>query len=517
MARSAGQRANGRPLNFNLAWLERWSGGFEKAAQRAEMALSGMNKTADPKGWVEMLACRAMAVYSLGDTIKADELITAGFDLLDGDIENRAGIELLTILANFSANSGSFDEAERQLQHALAIATNAKMTFEPARVLQVVARVALKSGDFDKALASGRRCIDEALATRNAVILPYGYEMYCAAALALGSDVDIRSEAEKGLRAAAFTQDMRITCQIQHVIGRSYFKENQLELACRTLEDGLATANRANYPLWMRNFQQKLAEIYEQLGNIPRAYSHLKAYTQIQTKLFTLDQERQSHVLRRQLEYRLARQSADYEREIREKTVALNTELQQANAALKELNAQVAYTADHDDLTGLGNRRKLARFFEETAPKMPQGARVAAMLVDLDRFKSVNDRFGHEAGDKVLKTAAAHLVSIAHKDDVTIRLGGDEFLLISTKCTDPEALRQLGNNLIKRINQPILIQGEERSVGVSIGITVVEVGENLERTLQSTADEAMYQAKRSGRNRVAVHAASATALPVDVT
>lgn len=497
--------AESRPLQFNLAWLERWSGNFEASSRYADEAFGTMDKTSDPEGWTEMLVCKAISVYSVGDTTLADELLTEGFEVLGAELDNRAGIELLSVLANFCANSGSFEEANRQLQQAAAIAEHAGLLFEPARILQVTARVALKSGEPETALKHARKCLDQSLATRNAVILPYAYETYSAAAVSTGQFQEARDAATLGLEAAGRNADIRVTCQLYHVIGRSFYREHRTQEARDAFRFGLKTAEAINYPLWTRHFLSKLSEIHEELGEYREALSYLRAFTDIQTRLYTLERERQSYALRAQLEYRLAQVAANYERKMRAKTQTLNRELRDANKSLRELNAQIEFNALHDSLTGTGNRRKMARFFDSLASGGETGKPVAALLIDLDRFKELNDRHGHDVGDTVLTETAKRMSELIGMDELLIRVGGDEFLILSTVRAIAEELERLAQAVIDRVNEPILVHGVPHSVGASIGVTAVPSGPDLERDLLLSADEALYQAKRTGRNRFFLH------------
>jgi len=492
--------AGRRPLQFNLAWLERWSGEFETAARLADEAFAVMDRVSDPEGWTELLVCKSLSVYSLGNTTLADELITQGFETLHSDIDSKAGIELLAILANFCANSGSFEEAERQLRQAMTFAEHAGLYFEPARLLQVISRVALKKGDIRSALDTARKCIDSARATRNAVILPYAYETCCAAAVSNGQYDYARGIAHLGLKAARLTGDSRVTCQLYHVMGRSYMKERNLGEALLAFQSGLKVAESLNYPLWTRHFHTKLSDLHEELGNYKEALSSLRAYTKIQTKLYTLERARHSYALRSQLEYRLAQQSADQERQIRARAQAQNRQLKEANDALRQLNAKAEFSALHDALTGAGNRRKLARFFQAHS-EAGTGCPIAAMLIDLDRFKAVNDHHGHETGDAVLAAAARKMAEFVNDGEMLIRLGGDEFVIVSGERTDANKLSALAETLIEKLNEPVLVDDRETTIGASIGIAVLPDGPDLERTLLATADEALYQAKQSGRNK----------------
>ncbi|TWA64007.1 diguanylate cyclase (GGDEF)-like protein [Azospirillum brasilense] len=166
------------------------------------------------------------------------------------------------------------------------------------------------------------------------------------------------------------------------------------------------------------------------------------------------------------------------------------------DAALVRLE-DIAY---QDRLTGLPNRR----YFEQYVEATTAGNGSAAFLyIDLDGFKPVNDRLGHDAGDLVLRQVGERLAACFRGDDVVARLGGDEFaaVLPQRAGAEPPDLDGLARRIIEAVNEPVSIQGEAVRVGCSLGIALwpedsPDVAETLRR-----ADQALYQAKRTGRNR----------------
>ena len=156
-----------------------------------------------------------------------------------------------------------------------------------------------------------------------------------------------------------------------------------------------------------------------------------------------------------------------------------------------------------DALTGLFNRRQIEEKLDQDLANTRKSKhhKLTLMMLDLDGFKSINDAYGHEAGDTVLQTIAARLNQHAEKTDTVARLGGDEFVLIINSLENESAAAKNCTELIQSINQPIAINGLEVSVGVSIGI-VFQPQLNISRSdILRMADSAMYQAKISGKNR----------------
>lgn len=507
-----------RPLHFNLAWHERWSGHYDAAQKLCDEAFAHMNPDLDPEGWSELLVIKSVCAYSLGELSLADEILGESFDVLGPAVHGPAGIEPLTVLANMCAYYNDYDKALSKLHDAMALADKLGRDFERAHILQTLSRAELRNGKAEAAVEAARACLDQSLANRNAVNLPYAYEVLGAALVATGALKEARVCARKGLKAAQFSQDHRVACHLYFVLGLSYLEDKRYDEARAELENGLLNAAGSDYNHWTRNFYEKLSETHEALEEHRTALGYLKAYVDLQKKLVSEETERQSNEFRNRLEYRLAHSKAEYEREIRTKTEALNLELRVANEALRDLNAQIEHNALHDALTGIGNRRMMDRFFEVAQETLAPGTRISAVLIDLDRFKSINDQDGHSIGDLVIRTVALRLSSLLQDTETLIRMGGDEFLVLTTKRTSLDELTGFAEEIIREINQPMTFKGaQDKSVGASAGAAVEEIGPMLEYELLRAADEAMYQAKKSGRNKYCLHSSVYRSLTQDAS
>ncbi|TWT09287.1 sensor domain-containing diguanylate cyclase [Planomicrobium sp. CPCC 101079] len=151
-----------------------------------------------------------------------------------------------------------------------------------------------------------------------------------------------------------------------------------------------------------------------------------------------------------------------------------------------------------DLLTGLHNRAYLVGHFERnTEENQPY----ALLYVDLDRFKAVNDQYGHEAGDELLKKVASVFQEVAPPGSIVARIGGDEFvLLIPDSTEDLEEAKETASSILHELSdKPVRVQKWEFDISASVGITYAEPGKDLE-TLMNQADQAMYEAKNDGRN-----------------
>ena len=170
----------------------------------------------------------------------------------------------------------------------------------------------------------------------------------------------------------------------------------------------------------------------------------------------------------------------------------------------KRAEVELSRLALHDALTGLPNR---VRFLERVASALDHGGRrqdgTAVLFCDLDGFKAVNDRYGHDLGDRLLRAVAERLRETLRDDDEPARLGGDEFVVL---CTGVDSLRAeaIAERLRARLSEPFALRGHELVVGCSIGIATAGRPGVLPEELLAAADHAMYRAKRLGTG-VAVH------------
>jgi len=162
--------------------------------------------------------------------------------------------------------------------------------------------------------------------------------------------------------------------------------------------------------------------------------------------------------------------------------------------------------AFRDMLTDLPNRASLQLEMEAAiqdwqAQKRP----FAVIMMDLDGFKLVNDRYGHDAGDEVLRVIGARLNNVNRQQDLATRLGGDEFAVILHDCPSVSAAREIAHRFITAIARPIRLSlaSEIVSVGASAGVAHIGDGEATAEAILKRADDALYSAKRAGKNRIA--------------
>jgi diguanylate cyclase (GGDEF)-like protein len=179
----------------------------------------------------------------------------------------------------------------------------------------------------------------------------------------------------------------------------------------------------------------------------------------------------------------------------------------QANQ-LRESEQRYRHLAQHDSLTGLATRTVLEDRMKDTmeaAHRHKSG--LALLIVDLDKFKEINDTFGHQAGDEVLRATAQRLMEAVRTSDTVVRLGGDEFVVLLPELRDGHAAELVAATVISSLSRPIRFAGLEIPVSVSVGVETAFAGEMDAEALMQHADAALYRAKDRGRNRFQVFAA----------
>lgn len=172
---------------------------------------------------------------------------------------------------------------------------------------------------------------------------------------------------------------------------------------------------------------------------------------------------------------------------------------------LKEREAELEELALHDALTRLPNRVALEERLIAAVSRCERNSRRCAVLfVDLDDFKTINDRYGHHYGDRVLSSIADRLLHNVRASDTVSRLGGDEFVVLIDDILTQEAGLEAGRKLLRSLEEPFVIDGHTFHVSASIGIAVYPEGGTTPQELLAMADREMYDVKRNGGSGVKI-------------
>jgi len=177
----------------------------------------------------------------------------------------------------------------------------------------------------------------------------------------------------------------------------------------------------------------------------------------------------------------------------------------------KRFEEHLTYLAQYDHLTGLVNRTLFRdRLIQAMARTKRMQQPIGLMLLDLDRFKAVNDTFGHDMGDELLKSVSERLKTCVREVDTVARMGGDEFTIILEGVSSEQNILVVAKRITESIATPFELKGQYISVGVSIGITIYPHDDHPVDELLKHADTAMYRAKQQGGSAFHLHEAART-------
>ena len=175
--------------------------------------------------------------------------------------------------------------------------------------------------------------------------------------------------------------------------------------------------------------------------------------------------------------------------------------------ALWRKDEHIKHLAFHDALTDLPNRTLLMdRINRIMINSDREPCNMALLFFDLDGFKLINDQYGHNVGDDILKEVAKRLLGLVRQSDIVARLGGDEFIVVLNNPKGIEKITSIATSVVSSINEPMEIHGEVLHVGASVGIAMFPADAGTSADLIKNADTAMYVAKDSGRNKISFYA-----------
>jgi diguanylate cyclase (GGDEF)-like protein len=170
---------------------------------------------------------------------------------------------------------------------------------------------------------------------------------------------------------------------------------------------------------------------------------------------------------------------------------------------------QIRHLAHHDMLTGLPNRLLFGdRLRQALLAAQREAHQLAVIFFDLDKFKPVNDSYGHAVGDVLLQQIATRLRGTLRASDTLARLGGDEFVVLLPQVSGADDARAVAEDILRALNRPFMTEGFSLSISASLGVAVYPDCAPDTEGLLRCADAAMYEAKLHGGGRVAEHAAS---------
>ena len=386
---------------------------------------------------------------------------------------------------------GRYADAAREFETALAAARQMESGLLEARILSNLGSTQVLAGELDRAEATVQ--LGLRISHRSAA----GWEPYLW-----------------GVRA-------------QIALAR-----NDLATARRYIERTFAGVDLAESTLPFREFHDAARTIYYRVGDTAAAFQHLAAFKRLDDEARNIaasnnaaltaarfDSANQELRIARLKAGQLQREAALAASQERLKRVTLIgligvltaltifaigffafRAVQRSRNRVAEINVKLNHAARHDALTDLPNRRFICELLQEGLDESGRdGAECALMLIDLDRFKAVNDTLGHEAGDSLLLQVGNRLHSLLPQGARAGRLGGDEFAAI-LRGVGRDALEAIAGQIVKSLSEPYEIAGNTAKIGASVGIATGAAGASVDAVTRN-ADLALYQSKHQGRER----------------
>lgn len=435
---------------------------------------------------------------------------------------------------------GAYPEALQQLLQALILYREQENMSGEAVVLKDIGRLYLLLGDLTRALPHLEQCLDLAgilkdrkleadalcklceacrMAGQNQRAVQYGLrsvELYQEIGYHGGEVEALNALGEVYLAAGDFSQAhnfLQLTAEVSEKIGRPlevaraqrkigalYLREGQLDPAFTHLFRALEIAVESGSQREIAECHRELSAAYKKSGDAVKALMHFEHFFELNQAVFDAESDRRLKTIEIAHQVETARK----DREIYHlKAVQLQQEIEER----KKAQAALELLATRDELTGLSNRR---HFLELASRAFDQAQRyrrpLSAIMLDIDRFKEINDTFGHAAGDRILARVGERMREVMRKVDILGRYGGDEFIIFLPE-TGREGARRLAERLRAALSAQVDAGESWIEITASMGVAST-FGESADLTLEELirrADQALYQAKQAGRDQVRVY------------
>jgi diguanylate cyclase (GGDEF)-like protein len=462
----------------------------------------------DHPGLAAALLSAAACHYQMGMLEEAHTALMQALGLLESAPDDALAFRAHNTLGAILSNKQKYAEAEHHFGLAIEIAgrMNDDFNHQRARVnranlhhkMGVASLEAGREQEANDRFQQGIEACERIRADRRRAIAARD-EAGCAGTLAeLYVSLGRREEAwalfEEMLAHGKSMGNPHIQAEALMHMGRLHIHRGAFLQARDCLDESMALAAGVNTQHLVAKAHEGLAEWFEARGEFKQALAQYRHYMELHEDMLRRELDSTARARAIWIEYQQARRDAEAYRARAERLTERNVELaQEADRHQRD--------ALHDPLTGLANRRGLdARLAGLIAAARTEDF-LAFAIVDVDAFKHINDTYTHTLGDAVLKTVANSLRAECRESDMPARFGGDEFVVVLSGTQGDKA-----RLMLERVRERIGAHDwaalhPELAVTVSVGVTELKAGEQVE-TLVRRADEALYEAKRKGRNRV---------------
>jgi diguanylate cyclase (GGDEF)-like protein len=479
-----------------LAYYSATAGDADVAVSQGSQALALLDTDEPSTILSDLYDTMGWARYSQGNFVEAVEVLLQAQRVAEQLGDRTAVAIALDTMASVHEVTGHFDDALEEHLQSIAIHQEIGDPVSAAFAQNNLAYTYLALGDNASALREAQTALDYVSAHGHRHIEVSVLDTMAAVYISMG-DLDTALEySQRGLELAREHGSLQDVADNLMTVGRIALEQKRYDQALTAIQGALDLMSRGGRAIEAYTCHELLSRIYEQQGDMASALREYRLYHELAQS--RIDEEAQIRLAHLRVEHQLdgARKDAEIHRL---RSLALEREVEQRRIAQARLEAQ----ASLDPLTGLYNRRHLTVLDEELHAAVARQEAACLVLIDIDRFKEVNDSYGHVAGDRVLVSLAEALRANSRATDVPLRYGGDEFLVLIIGMDGPT-----GFETAERL-RGIIERSTVNSDGVAIGLTISagvacvprDGGADL-ADLIARADRALYTAKHMGRNRV---------------
>lgn len=501
----AGSASVAVQVDIALAARDVTTGSIPDAISQLNAARQKAHEMQDAESEIVALQALGVAWGMLGDTARARALFLVGIERArETGLRDQEAFHL----ASYAFTWGESGAAEAYVEHTQPAVDLMRELGRVERMSQMLVNLAGGLVRLDR-LDEARDALDEAEvlqgddpSPRVRAFILAGRAEIASAEGRLDEALELFERSHQIMVDAGYPYDaLRRAQLVMHALQQHGRHEEAVEVG----EHAVAQSRDQPWTAVCQHLLEALATSRAALGQYQAAWRALREASTLREVIAADGQREEARMIDELDRARYARDMARDRRADRDALVASHRELRAALARERKLRAAMEVQVVTDPLTGICNRRG----FDHQAPDILRdcAARdwpVAAVVFDLDRFKQVNDTFGHAAGDDALRATAARCTSVLREGDLLARIGGEEFVaLLPHAC--PRQAEAVAARLLDVVREePIAVDGGRAiTLSMSLGVASARPSESLASLLQR-ADRAMYEAKKQGRGRVVV-------------
>ncbi len=488
-----------------LAHRNSMLGEFDLARAQAAQAQDLLGAQSPSVVLGDIYDCIGWCHFCLGDYPEALDFLTHALEIAEQIGDRSLQAYELDHIGSVHASSGHADVGLEMQERALAVHRELNDRTGEAFILNNIAYTYLDLGRIEEALASAKSALRYAEQGQRPHLQMWVLDTLADVHLHAGDAVGAEECTRRALALAGEHRSTADGAKCLLTLGRIAATRWDWDEAVDLTEQALALFEQQPWSVERHQCHKLIAEFQEARGDFKDALDHFRRFHELREAKVNNETASRLSSLRMTHQIESARKDLEIHRL---RSLALEREIAERRAAQARLEAQ----ASLDSLTGLFNRGHLTVLADSLQSSGKPSEPVSLMMFDIDRFKRVNDTYGHRAGDDVLVSVARQLTTNARETDVPCRYGGDEFLVLLLGA-DSRSAENAAERLRERVAAtPVPCGGDTIHTTISVGVaTVAGSGPVDLPDLIERADRALYQAKETGRNRVVVDRIAASA------